>query len=112
MNIQIFCIRWDGYPVTEKIKEALYDIAQDLFKLKSSYIEFDFGWCKGEVYTEWQILEVDKIIGCVFYSTIYVGGNSTTIEYIAREYVEDKNRLEFLVNQSLIETDFGMICRN
>lgn len=112
MNIQMCCIRWDGDPVTRDILKVLYDISQDLYKLKIPYTEFDLGWCKGEVYTEWQILEIEKTIGCIFYSTVYVGNKKTTIEYIAEEYFQEKYEYEFLIKQSHIDTKFGLICRN
>ncbi|MBP6855178.1 MAG: hypothetical protein KBD26_03560 [Candidatus Pacebacteria bacterium] len=112
MNIQICCIRWDGYPITRSIREVLYSISQDLYKLKIPYIEFDLGWCKGEVFTEWQILEIEKTVGCVFYSTIYVGNKKTIIEYLAEEYFEEKYEIEFLINQAIVGTEFGYICRN
>lgn len=112
MRPKMYCIRWDGSPVTQGIIEVLYDIAQDIYKYKIPYVEFHFGLYKGEVFTEEKIIEVGDMIGYVFYSTICVGENKTTIEFVVEEYVEEKYGLEFLVSQGLIETKFGLICRN
>ncbi len=112
MDIKIFCIRWDGDPITDKIMDMLYETAQDMYRMKVSYVSFDPEWCECEVFTEWEIKNVENITGCVFFSTIKHGSKETSIEFIAREEVLEKDAPYFWINQNLIETEFGEICRN
>lgn len=81
---KIFCILTSGQPLTEKVRDVLFENACDMIAEENEYQEIKGRDYAGVIKTDFETVSLGTAVGIVFDAAIEFNGKKTTVQYIVR----------------------------
>lgn len=81
----VHCLLLEGIPLTNEIRNILFDVAQKMFRAKEKKQKVKTDDCKGYVYTDWKDGSMGYVFGTVFVAHIDTLRGLVKVNYIIQK---------------------------